>query len=198
MSCNIWERETAYWLMRPLYRQLNFLRDDFKRSLAKVYESTSHRLQHKTFIRGRRPETPNKLWYKNAIGWRTWNIASQERIVCGIEAEIVVFDVKDIAQLTSPPNGQKFYSPSCLWSQAKWDSFEFACNGTMLRTKIQPACSGYGKTDEVQNLNTIQWEFGNIVTQTREILNRKSEIVAVVINAIIWILFSMNLILKCY
>ena len=36
------------------------------------------------FIRGASPGIPYELWDKNTIGWRRWNIATQERKVCKI------------------------------------------------------------------------------------------------------------------
>ena len=50
---------------------------------------------------------PYELWDKNAIGWRRWNVAAQERKVCDMEVEIVTFAVKGSAQLTVPSDRQE-------------------------------------------------------------------------------------------
>ena len=39
------------------------------------------------------------------------------------------------------------------------------------------------KYNQVQNVNTVQWESGNVTTKPWEINNRKSEVVAFVVNA---------------
>ena len=59
----------------------------------------SRRSQNKTFLRGASPGIPYELWDKHTIGWRKWNIATQERKVCDIEVEIAMFVVKEIVEL---------------------------------------------------------------------------------------------------
>ena len=76
--------------MRSPYRPLNFLRDNFKRSLtyplSEELKWKSRRHQNKTFIRGTSPGIPYELRDKNAIGWRRWHIATQEWEVCDMES----------------------------------------------------------------------------------------------------------------
>ena len=61
----------------------------------------SHRPQNKRFIRGAIPGVSDQLWDKDAIGWREWDVASQERKVCNMEIEMVTLVVKGSAKLTS-------------------------------------------------------------------------------------------------
>ena len=44
---------------------------------------------------------------KNAIGWRRWNVAAQERKVDDMEVEIITFVVKGSAQLAAPSDRQE-------------------------------------------------------------------------------------------
>ena len=53
-------------------------------SLSEELRWKSRRPKNKTFIRGASPGIPYELWGKNTIGWRRWNIATQERKVCDI------------------------------------------------------------------------------------------------------------------
>ena len=69
-------------------------------SLSEELRWKSRRSYNKTFIRGASPGIPYELWDKNTIGWRRWNIATQERKVCDMEVEIVTFVVKGSSQLT--------------------------------------------------------------------------------------------------
>ena len=61
----------------------------------------SHRSQNKTFIRGASPGIPYELWDKHTIGWRRWNIATQDMKFCDMEVEIVTFVIKGNAPLIS-------------------------------------------------------------------------------------------------
>ena len=70
-------------------------------SLSEELRWKSHRpYNKKKIIRGASPGTPLELWDKNTIGWRRWNVATQERKVFDMEVEIVTFFVKWGAQLT--------------------------------------------------------------------------------------------------
>ena len=73
MSFNIHERGFSYCLIRSPYPPKNFLNEDFKRSLKKLI-GKSRRPQNKTSILGASPGIPYKLWDKDAIGGRRWNI----------------------------------------------------------------------------------------------------------------------------
>ena len=85
--------------------------DDFKRSMTypcpRSLDESRAALRIKTFIRGASPGIPYELWDKNTIGWRGWNIATQERKVCDMEVAIVTFVVKGSAQLTVTLDRQK-------------------------------------------------------------------------------------------
>ena len=90
----------------------------------------SRRPKNTTFIRGASPGIPYELWDKNAINWRGWNIATQERNVCDMGVWIVTFVVKGncaddrLSRSTrvNPSRRQTCCSTSCLWSQAQWDT----------------------------------------------------------------------------
>ena len=86
------ERKTSYCWIRSAFRPLNFLNDDFKRSkgycLFAKLTGKSPGPQNKTFIRGASPDVLYKLRDKNAIGWRRWNITTQDRGICDVEIEI--------------------------------------------------------------------------------------------------------------
>ena len=93
------------------------------------WKVASHRPKNKTFIIGASPGVSDKLWNKNAIGGRRWDVATQERKVCNMEIEIVTFVVKGYEvdrpyRLTgaNPSRKQECCSPSCLWSQAQGDT----------------------------------------------------------------------------
>ena len=103
---------------------IKFPEGRFKRSLTYPCQRSldeSRATYNKTFKRVANPGIPYELWDKNAIGWRSWNIASQEWKVCGMDVEIAMFVVKGSAHLTAPPDRSKEIccSPSCLWSQAQ-------------------------------------------------------------------------------
>ena len=76
-------------------------------SLSEELRWMSRRPKNKTFWTGASPGIPYELWDKKIIDWRRSNIATQERIVCNIEVEIVTFVVKGSAQLTVPLDGQE-------------------------------------------------------------------------------------------
>ena len=44
---------------------------------------------------------------KDAIGGRSWNIATQEGKICDVEIEIVIFAIYGSVKLTFPPDRQK-------------------------------------------------------------------------------------------
>ena len=67
----------------------------------------SRRPQDKTSIGGASPGIPYKLRNKDAIGGRGWNIATQERKICDVEIEIVMFVINGSVKLTVPPDRQK-------------------------------------------------------------------------------------------
>ena len=68
-----------------------------------VLKFKSLRPQNKTFKRGVSPCIPYEMWNEHAVGCQILNIATQERKICDIEVEIVMFVVKGSAQLTVPP-----------------------------------------------------------------------------------------------
>ena len=49
--------------------------------------------------------------------------------------------------------------------------------------EIQNACTTSSKSNQLRNINTVRWESGNVTTQPWEINNRKSEVIAFVVNA---------------
>ena len=49
--------------------------------------------------------------------------------------------------------------------------------------EIQNASNTPSKSNQLQNVNTVRWEFGNVTAQPWEIKNRKSKIIAFVVNA---------------
>ena len=53
----------------------------------------------------------------------------------------------------------------------------------MFKIEIQNASTTPGKSNQLRNLNTVQWESGDFTTQPWEINNRKSEVIAFVVNA---------------
>ena len=59
-----------------------------------------HRPKSKSFIRGASPDISYELWYKDAIGGKKSNSATQERK--DVEVEIATFVVKEFAKLTVP------------------------------------------------------------------------------------------------
>ena len=67
----------------------------------------------KTSIRGASPAISYKLRNKDAIGGRSWDIAIQERKICDMEIETVMFVISIIVirhvsvKLTVPPDRQK-------------------------------------------------------------------------------------------
>ena len=63
-------------------------------------------LRIKKIIKGASPGIPYVLSDKNTIGWRRWNIATQERKVCDREVKIVTFVVKRSVQLIVPLDRQ--------------------------------------------------------------------------------------------
>ena len=48
--------------------------------------------------------------------------------------------------------------------------------------EIQNATTS-SKSNQLRNVNTVRWETGNVTTQPWEINNRKSEVIAFVVNA---------------
>ena len=58
--------------------------------------------QNKTFTRGASPGLSYTLRDKNAIGWRGWNITTQERKFCDVEIENISFVVDLSVKLTIP------------------------------------------------------------------------------------------------
>ena len=49
--------------------------------------------------------------------------------------------------------------------------------------EIQNASTTFSKSNQLWNVNTTRWESGNVTTQSWEINNRKSEVIAFVVNA---------------
>ena len=49
--------------------------------------------------------------------------------------------------------------------------------------EIQNASTTPSKFNQLRNVNTVRWESWNITTQPREINDRKSEVIAFVVNA---------------
>ena len=49
--------------------------------------------------------------------------------------------------------------------------------------EIQNASTTPSKSNQLQNVNTVRWESGNVTAQPWEINNRKSEVIAFVVNA---------------
>ena len=49
--------------------------------------------------------------------------------------------------------------------------------------EIQNASTTSSKSNQLRNVNTVRWESGNVTTQPWEINNRKSEVIAFVVNA---------------
>ena len=49
--------------------------------------------------------------------------------------------------------------------------------------KIQNASTTPSKSNQLRNVNTVRWESLNVTTQSWEIHDRKSEIIAFVVNA---------------
>ena len=66
----------------------------------------SCRPQNKTFIQGASPGVSYNLLDKDAIGRRSWYIATQEQI-CDMEIEIFTFVMNGSMKLTVPPDRQK-------------------------------------------------------------------------------------------
>ena len=84
----------------------NFFNDDFKRSLFEKLIWKSCRPQNKTFTRGASPGISYMLQDKDAIGGRSWYIATQERKICDMETDIVTFVINGSMKLTVPPDRQ--------------------------------------------------------------------------------------------
>ena len=91
----------------------------------------SRRPRDKTSLWGASPGISYKLRNKDAIGGWGWNIATQERKICGVEIEIVTFIINGSVKLTVPPSRstevnlgkkQKCCSLSCLWSRVQRDT----------------------------------------------------------------------------
>ena len=51
------------------------------------------------------------------------------------------------------------------------------------RMEIQNASTTSSESNQLRNANTVRWESGNVTAQPWEINNRKSEIIAFVVNA---------------
>ena len=49
--------------------------------------------------------------------------------------------------------------------------------------EIQNASTTSSKSNQLRNVNTVRWESGNVTTQPWKINNRKSEVIAFVVNA---------------
>ena len=49
--------------------------------------------------------------------------------------------------------------------------------------EIQNASTTPSKSNQLQNVNTVRWESWNVTTQPWEINQRKSEVIALVVNA---------------
>ena len=49
--------------------------------------------------------------------------------------------------------------------------------------EIQNASTTSSKSNQLRNVKTVRWESGNVTTRPWEINNRKSEIIAFVVNA---------------
>ena len=49
--------------------------------------------------------------------------------------------------------------------------------------EIQNASTTPSKSNQLRNVNTVRWESWNVTTQPLEIHDRKSEIIAFVVNA---------------
>ena len=48
--------------------------------------------------------------------------------------------------------------------------------------EIENAGTTPSKSNQLRNVNTVRWESGNVTTQPWEINNRKSEVIAFVVN----------------
>ena len=53
----------------------------------------------------------------------------------------------------------------------------------VFRIEIRNASATPSKSNQLRNVNTIRWESGNITTQPGEIYDRKSEVIAFIVNA---------------
>ena len=60
---------------------------------------------------------------------------------------------------------------------------DFRSNLEIFRMEIQHACTTSSKSNQLRYLNTVRWESGNVATKSWEINNRKSEVIAFVVNA---------------
>ena len=49
--------------------------------------------------------------------------------------------------------------------------------------EIQNASTTPSKSNQLRNVNTVRWESGDVTTQPFEINNRKSDLIAFVVNA---------------
>ena len=49
--------------------------------------------------------------------------------------------------------------------------------------EMKNASTTSSKTNQLRNVNTVRWESGDVTTQPWEINNRKSEVIAFVVNA---------------
>ena len=49
--------------------------------------------------------------------------------------------------------------------------------------EIQNTSTPSSKSNQMRNVNTVRWESGYVTTQPWEINNRKSEVIAFVVNA---------------
>ena len=60
---------------------------------------------------------------------------------------------------------------------------QFCSNLEIFRMEIQNASTTSSKSNQLRNVNTVRWESGNVTTQSWEIDNRKSKVIAFVVNA---------------
>ena len=60
---------------------------------------------------------------------------------------------------------------------------QFLINLEIFRKEIQNASTSPSKSNQLRNVNTVRWESWNVIAQPWEINNRKSEVIALVVNA---------------
>ena len=114
-------------------------------SLSEELRWKSRRPWNKTFIRGASPGIPYELWDKNTIGWRRWNIATQERKVCDMEVEIVTFVVEGSLQLTVTLDRQEL--------------IQVGSRGVALCRVFELKLSGIHLTQIILKIWVIDWQY---------------------------------------
>ena len=112
-----------------------------------------------TFIWGASPSVSYELSDKNAIGWRRWNITTQEWKVCDVETEIISFVVNGSVKSTIPPK-----SPVVnLGKKQKCCSLWCPCSAGYMKhlvRKISGFCVVYGQHYRC----TCKWDWTDVLT----------------------------------